>query len=79
MSLWLFYVKHSVWIYIYLTNSESGISPMEHFNQSQSEHCELLHDQVWGRTVFFLVPNLKKDQKLPKLSRVSCIGQCLGF
>ena len=79
ICLWAFAIKHAVWLYNRLPNSHSGLTPLEIFTKTKSDHRDLLRAHVWGCPVFVLDPSLQAGKKIPKWNRRSRLGQFLGF
>ncbi|KAL7529135.1 hypothetical protein ACHAXR_002811, partial [Thalassiosira sp. AJA248-18] len=59
--------------------SDGGLSPLEIFTKSKSDHADLLRTHVWGCPVFVLDPRLQDGKKIPKWNRRSRMAQFLGF
>ena len=79
LSLWYFAVKHLVWMYNWLPNKESELTPLEIMTRSKYDYCNLLCCHVWGFPVLFLEPKLQNDQKLSKFNQRALLVQFIGF
>ena len=79
LSLWYLSVKHSVWVYNWVPNQSSGITPIEMLTNTRSNHWELRRFHVWLCPVHVLEVKLQNYQKLPKWNLWLHLGQCLGF
>ena len=79
LSLWYFAVKHYVWVYNWLPNQISVITPMEMLTKTKSNYWYLRRSRDWVFPVYFLEAKLQNNQKLPKWNWRSCLGQFLGF
>ncbi|KAL7461742.1 hypothetical protein ACHAXS_003253, partial [Conticribra weissflogii] len=79
LNLWPFAMEHAAWLYNRLPNRVSGLTPLEVFTRTKSDHQDLLRAHVWGCPVFVLDPKLQDGKKIPKWNRRSRLGQFLGF
>lgn len=79
LRLWAFAIQHAVWLYNRLPNRKTGLTPLELFTSTQSDHRDLLRSHVWGCPVYVLDPQLAEGKKIPKWNRRSRLGQFLGF
>ena len=78
-SFGLFAMDHAAWLYNYIPQSMSGITPIKMVTSMKSDHCDLMWAHVWGCHVYVLEPKLQDNQKLPKWNGCACMGQFLGF
>ena len=74
-----FCVKHAVWHYNRVPNSESGLTPLELITKQKADHRDILRSHVWGCSAYVLKPKLQNGQKLPKWNRRSRLGLFLGY
>ncbi len=58
ISLWPFAGKHAVWLYNWVPNHLSGLTPLELLTKSKADHCDLLRLHVWGCPAKVLDPKL---------------------
>ena len=79
LSLWLFIVKHSFWLYSRLPSKRTGLTPLKLLNNTKPNHQNLLRCHVWGCPVFVLEPKFHNDQNLPKWNKQAHMGQVFGF
>ncbi|KAL7449667.1 hypothetical protein ACHAXS_000213 [Conticribra weissflogii] len=79
IRLWAFAIKHTVWLYNRLPNAQSGLTPLEIFTKTKSDHRDLHQSHVWGCPVYVLDPTLQAGKKIPKWNCWSRLGQFLGF
>ncbi len=66
ISLWLFAVKHMVWLYNRVPNQVSSLTPLELITKQKADHRDILRLHVWGCPAYVLEPKLQNGQKLPK-------------
>jgi hypothetical protein len=67
------------WLYNRLPNGVTGLSPMEIFTGTHSDHRDLLCTHVWGCPAYVLDPKLQDGKKIPKWNCQARQGQFLGF
>ncbi len=79
ISLWLFIVKHVVWIYNRVPSRQSGLTPLELLTKSKADHPNILRAHVWGCPAIVLEPQLQNDEKLPKWTSHARVGQFFGL
>ncbi|KAL7460298.1 hypothetical protein ACHAXS_001818, partial [Conticribra weissflogii] len=79
IRLWAFAIEHAAWLYNRLPNPKTGLTPLELFTKSKSDHRDLLRSHVWGCPVYVLDPSLADGKKIPKWNRRARLGQFLGF
>jgi hypothetical protein len=79
IHLWPFAVQHAVWLFNQIPNRVTGLSPLEVFTKTKSDHCDLQRAHVWGCPVFVLDPLLQDGKKIPKWNRRAWLAQFVGF
>jgi len=79
LRLWAFAIKQAEWIHNRMPNRVTGLTPLEIFTKTKSDHRDLLRSHVWGCPVYVLDPSLQDGKKIPKWNRRSRLGQFLGF
>ena len=78
-TLWPLSLNHAAYLYNHTPNEASGISPMEVFSRSVSEHKDLRNTHTWGSPVYVLEPRLTNaGGKIPKWQPRSRRGQYVG-
>jgi hypothetical protein len=78
-SLWPLAVSHAAYLYNHIPNSESGISPVEIFTGTLSDHQSLRLAHTWGCPVYVLEPRLTSaGGKIPKWQPRSRRAQYMG-
>ena len=79
IRLWPFAVQHAVWLFNRIPNRVTGLTPLEVFTRTKSDHRELRRAHVWGSPAFVLDPRLQDGKKIPKWNKRSRRAQFLGF
>ena len=78
-ALWPFALEHAVCLWNHLPKSRSGLSPHELFTGSASPNRdEILRARVWGSPAWALDPAIQDGRCLPRWSKCSVLGMCLG-
>jgi hypothetical protein len=77
--LWLFAVQHAVWLFNQIPNRVTGLTPLESFSRTKSDHRELCKAHVWGSPAFVLDPRFQDGKKIPKWNRRSRRAKFLVF
>ena len=77
-DLWPLAMTHAAHLYNHLPNRHSGVSPMELWTRTMSDHSVLTNSHPWGCPVYVLDPKLRGGQKIPKWSPRSKRGQYMG-
>ena len=78
LDLWPFAIKYAVYLYNRLPSGTSGLSPLEIFFDTKSDHQELRGAKVWGCTAYVLDPRIQDGKKIPMWNPRSRMGQFLG-
>ena len=55
--LWLFAFRHGVKLLNQVPNLQSGLTPIEIFTKTKSDHQDLLWSHIWGCSVYVLGPH----------------------
>jgi hypothetical protein len=79
IRLWPFAVQHAVWLFNRIPNRVTGLTPLEVFTKTKSDHRDLQRAHVWGCPVFVLDPRLQDGKKIPKWNRRARLAQFVGF
>ena len=79
IRLWPFAVQHAVWLFNRIPNRVTGLTPLEAFTRTKTDHKELRRAHVWGSPAFVLDPRLQDGKKIPKWNKRSRRAQFLGF
>ena len=79
IRLWPFAVQHAVWLFNRIPNRITGLTPLEAFTRTKTDHKELRRAHVWGSPAFVLDPRLQDGKKIPKWNKRSRRAQFLGF
>jgi hypothetical protein len=79
IRLWPFAVQHAVWLFNRIPNRITGLTPLEVFTKTKSDHRDLQRAHVWGCPVFVLDPCLQDGKKIPKWNRRARLAQFVGF
>jgi hypothetical protein len=79
ISLWLFAVKHAMWLHSRVPNQVSGLTPLELIAKQKADHRDILRSHVWGCPAYVLKPTLQNGQKLSKWNQRSRLGQFLCY
>jgi hypothetical protein len=79
IRLWPFAVQHAVWLFNRIPNRVTGLTPLEVFTKTKSDHRDLQRAHVWGCPVFVLDPRLHDGKKIPKWNRRARLAQFVGF
>jgi hypothetical protein len=66
IRLWPIAVQHALWLFNWIPNRVNGLTPLEVFTKTKSDHHNLQHAHVWGCPVFVLDPHLQDGKKIPK-------------
>ena len=78
MDLWPFAIKYSVYLWNRMPRKQSGLSPLEVFFDTKSDHQELRSSKVWGCPAYVLDPRIQDGKKIPRWNPRSKMGQFLG-
>ena len=78
MDLWPFAIKYAVYLWNRMPRKQSGLSPLEVFFDTKSDHQELRAAKVWGCPAYVLDPRIQDGKKIPRWSPRSKMGQFLG-
>ncbi len=78
MDLWLFAINYAVYLWNRMPRKASGLSPLETFYDTKSDHQELRASKVWGCPAYVLDPRIQDGKKIPRWNPRSKIGQFLG-
>ena len=79
IRLWPFAVQHAVWLFNRIPNRVTGLTPLEVFTKTKSDHRDLQHAHVWGCPNFVLDSRLQDGKKIPKWNRRARLAQFDGF
>jgi hypothetical protein len=79
IDLWPFAIEYACYIWNHTPKTDSGLSPVEIFFNTKSDHSELQNLRVFGCPVYVLEPKLQDGKKLPKWSIIRRTSQFLGF
>ena len=66
ISLWVFSVKHDVWLHNHLQHYHYGITQIELLTRNKADHRDLSRSNLWGCPVFVLETKLKNYQMITK-------------
>ena len=77
--VWPFDIQYAVWLFNHIPNQDTGLTPLEFFTKTKSDHHELQRAHVWGCLVFVLDPRLQDGKKIPKWNCCTCLAQFVGF
>ena len=78
LDLWPFAIQYAVFLWNRMPKEDSGLSPIEIFYNSKSDHQELRSAKVFGCPSYVLDPRLQDGNKLPRWNPRSKMGQFLG-
>ena len=78
MDLWPFAINYAVYLWNRMPRKASGLSPMEVFYDTKSDHQELRGAKVWGCPAYVLDPRIQDGKKIPRWNPRSKMGQFLG-
>ena len=78
LDLWPFAVQYAVYLWNRMPQKSSGLSPIEIFYNTKSDHSDLKMARCWGCPAYVLDPTLQDGKKLPRWSPRSKLGQFLG-
>jgi hypothetical protein len=62
-----------------IPNRVTGLTPLEVFTKTKSDHPDLQRAHVWGCPVFILDPCLQDGKKIPKWNHHARLAQFVGF
>lgn len=79
LTLWPMAMSYSVWCYNRLPKEGCGMSPMEMWYQSRSDHLELRRARPFGCPVYVLDHKLANGQSIPKWNPRARLGMFVGF
>ena len=79
IRLWPFATQHAVWLFNCIPNWVTGLTPLEVFTKTKSDHQELQRAHVWGCPIFVLDPRLQDGKKIPKRNHCARLAQFVGF
>ena len=77
-TLWPLALSHAAYLHNQTLTPESGLSPMEIWSWSKSDHHDLWTVHPWGCPAYVLDPKLCEGSKIPKWAPCSCHGQYMG-
>jgi hypothetical protein len=69
IRLWPLAVQHAVWLFNCIPNRVTGLTPLEAFTKTKSDHQDIQRAHVWGCPVFVLDPCLQDRKMIPKWNR----------
>ena len=75
---WPFAVEYAVHVWNRLPKPR-GMSPLELWTRTKSDHLSLQHCHVWGSPVYVLDPMLQDGKKLPRWNPRARRGQFMGM
>ena len=78
MDLWPFAINYAVYLWNRMPRKQSGLSPLEVFFDTKSDHQELRGAKVWGCPAYVLDPRIQDGKKIPRWNPCSKMGQFLG-
>ena len=78
LDLWPFAIQYAAYLYNRMPKEASGLSPIEIFYNTKSDHQELRSAKVFGCPSYVLDPRLQDGHKLPRWNPRSKMGQFLG-
>lgn len=80
LNLWALAMDYAVWVYN-RTPRESigGLSPLELWSSTRSDHKDLSRARVFGCPVYVLDPSLQDGKSIPKWNSRSRQGMFVGF
>ena len=78
LDLWPFAIQYAVFLYNRMPKEDSGLSPIEVFYNTKSDHQELRSAKVFGCPSYVLDPRIQDGNKLPRWNPRSKMGQFLG-
>jgi len=78
-SLWPHALQYAVYLHNIMPFEESGVSPMEVWSRTRSNHYDLLHTHAWGCPTYVLNPKLREGGYVPKWEPRSRRGQFVGY
>ena len=73
LDLWPFAIKYAVYLWNRIPN-DSGLSPMELFYDTKSDHQQLRASKVWGCPAYVLDPRIQDGKKIPRWNPRSKLG-----
>eukprot|EP00957_Ditylum_brightwellii_P158326 12051599-Ditylum_brightwellii.AAC.1 len=79
LMLWPFALQYAVEIWNAMPDVNTGLSPLDIFSGTTTDHTELLKTHVWGCPAYVLDPTLQDSKKLPKWHSRKRRGQFLGW
>ena len=78
-DLWPFAMEHAVYLWNHLPKESTGLSPFEHFTSQKQHHDDIItRSKVLFCPVYVLDPTLQDGKRLPKWTKRSRLGMCLG-
>ena len=78
-SLWPYALQYAVYLHNIMPTEDTGLSPVEIWTRTKSNHNALLHAHAWGCPAYVLSPKLRDGGHLPKWEPRSRRGQFMGF
>jgi len=78
-SLWPYALQYAVYLHNIMPTEESGVSPLEVWSRTKSNHHDLLHTHSWGCPAYVLSPRLREGGNVPKWEPRSKRGQFVGY
>eukprot|EP00957_Ditylum_brightwellii_P012468 942382-Ditylum_brightwellii.AAC.1 len=79
LMLWPFALQYAIGIWNAMPDVNMGLSPLNIFSCTVTDHIDLLKTHVWGCPAYVLDPTLQDGKKLPKWHPCKCRGQFLGI
>ena len=65
-SLWSHALQYVVYLHNIMPHEESGMSPIEVWSRTKSNHHDLLHTHTWECPAYVLSPKLREGDHVPK-------------
>ena len=63
LRLWPFAMKQAKWLHNRIPNPKTGLTPLEVFTKTKSDHEDLPQAHVWGCPMYVLDPKLQNGKK----------------
>eukprot|EP00957_Ditylum_brightwellii_P210679 15365253-Ditylum_brightwellii.AAC.3 len=79
LMLWQFALSYAVDLWSMLSDIGMGLSPLDKFGGTLTDHSDLLDAHMWGCPAYVLESTLQDGKKLPKWNPCKCHGQFLGW
>ena len=78
LNLWPFAIQYAVFLWNRMPKEKSGLSPLEIFFKTKSDHQELRAAKCFRCPAYVLDPKIQDGRKLRRWSPRSHMGQFLG-